>query len=319
MVIKKFNKEDYNKVIQFLRDNYKENKSMLSWLPQRFDDLIFRIDVLYHNERGKEKNADYTYLFIDDLDNIVGMIVPDGDSMNTCIKNGYEYIFSSMLDVGEKELFPLFEQSDDGIIDFLVVSHDSLKYQEEELKKRGYIKDVAGDYDNVQHPLETDYKIDLPEGYKQVYGEGIDDIKKIKACHYGFQPEDDDGVLTGNVKEGTLAYQGRKNSQFYNDSFESLIVTTEGDICSYCFCYVDKEMSTAFIEPVSTREKYRHKGFAKQMLYGVINRLKEMNIENAYINSFDWRKKVYNSAGFETEDSLGFWYKKIKTKNYKRK
>lgn len=116
------------------------------------------------------------------------------------------------------------------------------------------------------------------------------------------------------MKEGTLAYQGRKNSQFYNDSFESLIVTTEGDICSYCFCYVDKEMSTAFIEPVSTREKYRHKGFAKQMLYGVINRLKEMNIENAYINSFDWRKKVYNSAGFETEDSLGFWYKKIKTK-----
>lgn len=319
MVIKKFNKEDYNKVIQFLRDNYKENKSMLSWLPQRFDDLIFRIDVLYHNERGKEKNADYTYLFIDDSDNIVGMIVPDGDSMNTCIKNGYEYIFSSMLDVGEKELLPLFEQSDDGIIDFLVVSHDSLKYQEEELKKRGYVKDVAGDYDNVQHPLETNYKIELPKGYKQVYGEGIDDIKKVKACHYGFHPEDDDGVLTGNVKEGTLAYQGRKNSQFYNDSFESLIVTTEGDICSYCFCYVDKEMSTAFIEPVSTREKYRHKGFAKQMLYGVINRLKEMNIENAYINSFDWRKKVYNSAGFETEDSLGFWYKKIKTKNYKRK
>ena len=61
MVIKKFNKEDYNKVIQFLRDNYKENKSMLSWLPQRFDDLIFRIDVLYHNEKKKEKNADYTY------------------------------------------------------------------------------------------------------------------------------------------------------------------------------------------------------------------------------------------------------------------
>ena len=114
MIIKKFNiEEDYSKVIQFLRDNYKENKNMLSWLPQRFDDLIFRIDVLYHNERGKDKNADYTYLFIDDSDNIVGMIVPDGDSMNTCIKKGYEYIFSSMLDVGEKELLPLFEQSDD--------------------------------------------------------------------------------------------------------------------------------------------------------------------------------------------------------------
>ena len=54
MKIKKFNKnEDYNKVIDFLRNNYKENKNMLSWLPQRFDDLIYRIDVLYHDERGK--------------------------------------------------------------------------------------------------------------------------------------------------------------------------------------------------------------------------------------------------------------------------
>ena len=57
MIIKKFNKEeDYDKVIKFLRDNYKENKNMVSWLPQRFDDLIYRIDVLYHDERGKEKN-----------------------------------------------------------------------------------------------------------------------------------------------------------------------------------------------------------------------------------------------------------------------
>ena len=30
-------------------------------------------------------------------------------------------------------------------------------------------------------------------------------------------------------------------SQFYKDSFESMIVTTDGDICSYCFIYVDKE------------------------------------------------------------------------------
>ena len=44
----------------------------------------------------------------------------------------------------------------------------------------------------------------------------------------------------------------------------------------------------------------------------IINRLKEMCIENAYINSYDWRKKVYNSAGFETEDSIGFWHKKIR-------
>jgi len=102
---------------------------------------------------------------------------------------------------------------------------------------------------------------------------------KAKACHYGFHPIDDDGILTGDFREGKLAYEERKKSRYYNDSFESLIVTDEGDICTYCFCYVDKNTSTAFIEPVCTREKYRKKGFSRQMLYGVINRLKEMNIE----------------------------------------
>lgn len=312
MIIKKFDKEeDYDRVIRFLRENYKENKNMVSWLPQRFDDLIYRIDVLYHDERGKERNSDYTYLFEDDSNNIVGLVVPDGDSFNTCIKKGYEDLFSSMLDLGEKELRPLFDKEKDGKINFLVVSHDSLKNQQEELLKRGYTRDEAGDYDNVQHPLETDYKIKLPKGYRQVYGEEISEVMKSTACHYGFHPIDDNGDLTIAPREGFLSYQGRKNSQFYKDSFESMIVTDDGDICSYCFYYVDKETSTAFVEPVSTREKYRHKGFAKQMLHGVINRLKKIGIENAYINSYDWRVKVYNSAGFETEDTIGFWHKKI--------
>ena len=312
MNIKKFNKnQDYDRVISFLTNQYKDNKNMVSWLPERFDDLIFRIDTLYHDERGLEKSSDYIYLF-EDNNEIVGIVVPDGDSFNSCIKKGYESIFSQMLDLSEKELLPLFEKEKDGSINFLVVSHDSLEYQAEELKKRGYTRDEAGDFDNVQHPLETNYEINLPDGFKQVYGENLDDNMKAKACHYGFHPADDDGILTGTFREGALAYQGRKNSQFYKDSFESLIVTDDGDICTYCFCYVNKNTSTAFIEPVCTREKYRMKGLAKQMLYGVINRLKEMNIENCYINSYDWRKKVYNSAGFETEDSIGFWHKKIK-------
>ena len=312
MKIKKFNKEeDYKRVINFLTDQYKENKNMVCWLPDRFDDLIFRIDTLYHDERGREKSSDYIYIY-EDNESIVGVILPDGDSFNSCIKKDYENVFSEMLDLSEKELLPLFERDEDGNIDFLVVSHDSLKYQAEELKKRGYIRDEAGDFDNVQHPLEKDYKIELPNGYKQVYGENLDDNMKAKACHYGFHTADDDGILTGTFREGALAYQGRKKSRYFNDSFESLIVTDDGDICTYCFCYVDKDTSTAFIEPVCTREKYRKQGLAKQMLYGVIIRLKEIGIENAYINSYDWRVKVYNSAGFETEDTIGFWHKKIR-------
>ena len=249
MNIKRFNKEeDYNRIVKFLADQYVKNKNMVCWLPERFDDLIYRIDTLYHDERGLEKSSDYIFIF-EDNNEIVGVILPDGDSFNSCIKEGYENIFSQMLDLSEKELKPLFERDENDEINFLVVSHDSLKYQTDELQKRGYVKDEVGDFDNVQHPLETNYIINLPEGYKQIYGDEIDDNLKAKACHNGFHPVDDDGVLTGTFKEGALAYQGRKQSQFFNDSFESLIVTDEGDICAYCFCYVNKNLSTAFIEP----------------------------------------------------------------------
>ena len=189
MKVKKFNKnEDYDRIIKFLRDNYKENENMVSWLPQRFDDLLYRIDVLYHDERGQKRSSDYMYIFEDDNSNIIGIIVPDGDSFNTCIKNGYEHIFSSMLDLGEKELQPLFEKDKDGTINFLVVSDDRLKYPQEELIKRGYTRDEAGDFDNVQHPLETNYTIELPEGFKQVFGDGFSDGMQSTACHYGFHP-----------------------------------------------------------------------------------------------------------------------------------
>ena len=64
MNIKKFNKkDDYERVIQFLTNCYKENKNMVCWLPERFDDLIFRIDILYHDERGLKRSSDYIYIF----------------------------------------------------------------------------------------------------------------------------------------------------------------------------------------------------------------------------------------------------------------
>jgi len=312
MEIVKFDiKRDYDKIIVFLADQYETNKNMVSWLPARFDDLIFRIDTLHHDERGLEKSQDHIYIYEDNAE-IAGVILPDGDSFNSCIKSGYEYIFGQMLDLAEKELLPLFRKDENGEINFLVVSHDSLKYQADELIKRGYVRDKAGDYDNVAKPLENDYKIILPEGFKQVYGYDYPDIVKMRACHYGFHPAADDNNLHKEYTEGIKSYYTRKQSRYYPDSFESLIVTEDGDVCSYSFCYVDKTTNTAFVEPVSTREKYRRKGLCKAMMHGIFLKCKELGIERVYVNSYDWRKKVYNSAGFETEDSIGFWYKKIK-------
>ena len=71
---------------------------MVCWLPERFDDLLFRIDTLYRDERGGKASGDYIYMFEEGRE-IVGVIIPDGDSFNSCIKSGHEHIFGEMLDL----------------------------------------------------------------------------------------------------------------------------------------------------------------------------------------------------------------------------
>ena len=129
----------------------------------------------------------------------------------------------------------------------------------------------------------------------------------------GFHPD----YESPDYKAGMNPYDARKHSPIYRDSFECVIVdenTTErNDVCAYCFVYVDKRTKTALIEPLSTREKYRHKGFGTAMLHGAIRRCKERGIEKCYVDAFgEWRKEFHSAAGSSAEDSIGFWYKTLR-------
>ena len=119
MKIKKFNfNQDYEKCIRFLTESYKENQNIQCWLPQRFDDFIFRIGNMERHKRS----IDFIYLCEED-DKLVGLIVPDDASFNSCIKTGYEHVFGPMVAFAEKNLSPLFEKDKNGPNDFFVVSH----------------------------------------------------------------------------------------------------------------------------------------------------------------------------------------------------
>jgi GNAT superfamily N-acetyltransferase len=311
MKIKKFDIEnDLINLEEFLRNQYLENKNMTSWLPERLHDLIYRMDTQY-TDAGKQKSSEYIFLW-EDNNEIVACILPDGDAIYMSIKNGYEDLFESIVSYAEENCKPLFEKDADGSIDFLVIANDSLKYRKEFLEKNGYSRQQEEDYDNYVYPQNTDVSIDLPKGYKLVYGdEYTDEDNKWSACNLGFHPDLEDS----NYRNDMGAYNSRKQSSMYKDSFECMIIdenlTERNDVCSYCFVYVDKKSKTAFVEPVSTREKYRHKGIGTAMMHGVMLKCKELGIEKCYVNSYDWRRKFYNAAGFITEDTIGFYHKKI--------
>lgn len=315
MKIRKFQLEkDLDNLEAYLRNQYLVNRNMTSWLPERLHDLIYRMDT-QHTDRGKKKSVDYIFLWEKDKE-IVACILPDGDAIYMSIKNGYEYLFNDILEYSEKNCLPLFEIEKDGTIDFLVIANDSLTYRQDALIHSGYKKQAEEDYDNYVFPLEISVSVDLPKGLKLLYGDEYDDEEnKWSACNLGFHPD----LEAPDYRNGMNPYNSRKNSSLYKDSFECLVIDENSqernNVCSYCFVYVDKVSKTAFIEPVSTREKYRHQGVGTAMMHGVMLRCRELGIEKCYVNSYDWRRQFYNAAGFVTEDSIGFWHKTLKQKS----
>ena len=311
MEIKRFNlNTDLKKLESYLRNQYLENKNMTSWLPERLHDLIYRMDTQYTDE-GNPKSSDYIFIW-EDNGEIVGCILPDGDAIYISIKKGYEALYKSIVNYAEENCKPLFKKEDDGSIDFLVIANDSLSYRREFLENAGYIRQKEEDYDNFVYPQQIDVSINLPAGYRLVYGdEYANEENKWSACNLGFHPDLEDP----NYKNDMGAYNSRKKSSMYKDSFECLIIDEnakeQNDVCSYCFVYVDKDSKTAFVEPVSTREKYRHKGIGTAMMHGVMLKCKELGVEKCYVNSYDWRRKFYNASGFTTEDTIGLYHKKI--------
>ena len=312
MEIKKFNLEkDLKRLEDYLRNQYLINKNMTSWLPERLHDLIYRMTE-QENDAGKPNSYNYIFLW-EDNNEIVGCILPDGDAVYISIKKGYESLYQTIVSYAEINCKPLFAKENDGSIDFLVIANDSLVYPRNYLESIGYTRQQEEDYDNYVLPQEINVSVDLPEGYRLVYGnEYTNEENKWSACNLGFHPDLEDP----SYRNGMSPYNSRKNSSMYKDSFECMIIdenaSEQNDVCSYCFVYVDKESKTAFVEPVSTREKYRHKGIGTAMMHGVMKKCKELGIEKCYVNSYDWRRKFYNAAGFKTEDTIGFYRKKIR-------
>lgn len=303
--------QDLQHLETYLRDQYVQSKNMSSWLPQRLHDLIYRMGA-QEADGGRVLSKDYIFLW-EEQGEIVACILPDGENIYISIKNGFEHLYPSILAYSEKNCLPLFHQADDGSVKFWVVANDSLPYMQEILQDSEYTRYAEEDYDNYVYPLETQVRVDLPEGFALLYGEEYpDEAKKWSACSLGFHPD----LEAPDYRTGMNAYTSRKNSSMYPDSFECIVVDqntqADNDVCAYCFVYVDQQSKTALIEPVSTREKYQRKGIGTALMRGVILRCKEKGIEKCYVNSFGWRRKFYNAAGFSTEDTIGFWHKIIK-------
>lgn len=301
---------DLPRLDAFLADRYLENHTAISWLPERLHDLVYRVGA-QEAEEGRARSSDYIYMW-EENGEIAACIFPDGENIYLSVKTGFERLFPSVVRFSEENCRPLFAAAEDGSVKFWFAVSDSLAYMQEALAASGYGRYAEEEYLNCLFPGKADLSAELPEGFRLLYGEEYpNEVNKWSALRLGFHPDRE----APDYRAEMGPYLARKNSSLFRDSFECLIVdenTAErNDVCAYCFVYIDRKTKTALIEPVSTREKYRRRGFGTALMHGAVRRCKELDIEKCYVDSFGWRRDFYTAAGFFTEDSVGFWYKTL--------
>ncbi len=304
---KKFELEsDLGILEDYLRKEYLKNKNLVSLLPQRLHEQIYKHDDEDFCETG-QKSSDYISLIYDEK-KLIGYIIPTAGYAYTHLASGYEGLYRDVLKYMDDSLGPLCKDS--SWFGFFIIEHESLSYKHKILEELGYGMIVDDPCYSYVSPQDFDVPIVMPEGFKLLYGEDCnDEIKKYYAFCLGEHAylEGDDYPFLMDL------YYLRKQSSLYTDSFECMIAdlnsTDKNDIASYCFVYVDIKTKTAYIESGSIRKRYRNEAIGRAMMQGVIKRCKEQGVERCYIERggidfLDLEKYCFNTVDFVTEDHL---------------
>ena len=182
--------------------------------------MISSIESVHRKRMREGKDRQIIYIW-EENGAIAACILPDGENIYVSIKNGYEKLFPSMIGFGERNCRALFGKREDGLVKFWVAINNRFTYMQEALADLGYSKYPEEEYANCVFPMEGVFPVELPEGFRLLYGEAYpDEENKWSALRLGFHPE----YEKPGYRAGMNPYIARKSSSLYQDSFERVIV-----------------------------------------------------------------------------------------------
>jgi hypothetical protein len=299
---RQYTTKDYGKVMDFLREIYREKGNQYCWLPQRWDYAEIHCNPLYQ-DKGWEDWKKYIRLWEED-DQIVAIAHKETvDDVFLQVRPGYEFLGEELLDFLESTV-PYQPKNEDNTLGLFINS--SKRWIEPLLKARGYTKIEDCSYFNVSD-LSGTYEPQLPDGYTFVDATEIkDQNKRAACCQLGFHPE----------RESTpnkIYKPYMEQSDLFDPRLEIMTQDADGNLTSFSMIWYDPELKIGMVEPVSTRIDHRRQGLGKQMLIEGMRRLKAMGAKKLFVESYgEDRKAFYNSAGFKTFDADHIWEKSFK-------
>lgn len=105
----------------------------------------------------------------------------------------------------------------------------------------------------------------------------------------------------GPSKHTTERYQRLRSAPLYDPDLD-VVLEVDGEMVSYCVCWLDTENRVGLFEPVGTRRSATRRGFGRIVLYEAFRRLREKGMTQAIVSTGTVNRPamaLYASAGFE--------------------
>ena len=295
-------KDDYKKIMDFLREMYLETGRQRCWLPQRWEYAEHFVNHLMI-ERGGDDWHKYIRIWEED-DRIVAVCnKEEANDAYLQIRPGYDYLCDEMLEYAEEKISSM---NIDGKRSLVVPSPESYPSLNEQLVVRGYTRGEDVSYFNRQN-LDKVFIPVLPEGYSFADAmEEKDALRRYRVVNRAFNP---DAEIPQILPESFIKME---QAPMFRPDLEILTKHPDGTLTSFCVVWYDEETGIGMFEPVGTHPDYQRFGLGREMLIEGLRRLKTIGARHAYVDSAgDDRKSFYNSAGFITYDRERIWKKEF--------
>ena len=279
---------DFNKVSQFLDDNYNTD-TFNGYLLKQFFEYAHTHPFFKHQDTPR-------FRLWEDGENIVGLACYEmriGENF-LCVKKTYENLIPEMLEYSEKEL----SKTINGKQSLNIWITDRETEKSKLLLQNGY-KKVSS------HPVTT-FSYDkpfpetkLPDGFSIISLEEENDFKQINAClwkgfNHGPDPDDDIGCR--------ILMQSGPN---FRKDLTTVVKAPNGDYACFAGMWLDEQNEYAYLEPLATVPEYRRMGLATAALTEGMKKTKKLGAKYCFggVNEF------YYALGFETACYREKWEK----------
>ncbi len=303
---KPYEEQDFLRIRDFLKYSLKEIPYRKNWLIDRWNFCRYWAHIM----SGTFKTWPATVgLWEDDRGEIAAVVNSEGNCKGNNVGEAFfqlgnrvftDEFLNELVEYAEKELS---YKTSEGLIINLRVNEDDYQLKEI-LKNRDYVL-IQGKDPLSGMSITSDLKVELPEGFRLVDANEVNDFQKGFAHGRAFGyykndvPDDDDAER---------CYKSLRKAPDYIPELDLAVLDSNGEIASFATVWYDDLSKAGILEPVGTVPKYRRMGLGKAVIYEGVNRVRSRGAVKMYVGS---DQPFYLSIGFSAEYAKEIWHKRL--------